>query len=167
MSQMDRVQHEAHRLTEKLRTLRDEVRGKAQLAQMEAEEAWEDTTRHIDKTVSQLEELGRAWGASAGEARLQLQLGLMEAQERATLIQNRVEDVWSRLETTGKRVEKKAELAELRTRLGKMETEDFFQEKRARFLQLVETSREKAIDGLQEGLKEVSRRLEDFLDRLR
>ena len=167
MSKMEQVQREAERLTDRLRKLRDEVKVKARLAKMDAEDVWEETTRHIDRTVAQLETFARDWEASSDDARTQLQLRLLEAQERASLIQERVEGVWKSLEASGKKIEQQVEVAGLRAHLAKMDAEGFLRDKRARFVQMMETSREKATEGIQESLREVTGRLESFFDKLR
>lgn len=159
------IERETERMSDRLHTWWDRVKVQAQLAQMDAEDAWRDVERYAERTLREVDRAAQQVRGAKDQADLQLQLGLMEAQERAEHLEGHLEALWHRLRAEGQDAEGKVELAGLRAHLAKMDAEDYIASKRDELRRRIEHSKADAESMLTYGMMRVSARIDRMLHR--
>lgn len=102
---------------DKLAAIRDDVKVRLHLAELEVKDAWKEAEPHVDRAESELRKvLDVVVPGGAEQVRLELTLGLKQARDRVAKVEPQLTKVGTDLTDAGK-----AALAKLRDNLKKIE----------------------------------------------
>lgn len=157
------IEKEAVRLSDRLHAWWDRIQVQARLAEMDAQDAWQEVSRYAERTIRDVDHAARELEGAKDHANIQLHLGLMEAQQRAEDLESRLEEVWHRMQAAGEKVEGQVDLAALKAHLAKMDAEDYIEVRRSELRRAFERSRDEATSMLERGLERMNERIERLL----